>query len=188
MARRPTRLLLVTGLPATGKTTLARVLARRWSAPLLAKDAIKEPLLDVLGAADAAASRRLSDLSFAILFALARELVTAGVSVVLEGNFRPAEHAASVLGLPGPLECAQVLCRTDEPERILRLGSRASDSARHAGHRDAEQARAASPPAEYLNVAGQRFLFAGTEAPDWLQLLERLDRWWQGGRAGLSGR
>ena len=51
---RPTRLLLVTGLPATGKTTLARLLARRFTAPLLAKDVIKEPLLDVLGAADAA--------------------------------------------------------------------------------------------------------------------------------------
>jgi predicted kinase len=179
MRSRPTRVLLVTGLPATGKTTLARMLARRWSAPLLAKDVVKEPLLDVLGAADAAASRRLSDASFAIVFALARELVAAGVSVVLEGNFRPAEHAAPLLELPRPLECAQVLCRTEEPERIRRLGTRVSDSARHAGHRDAEQARAPSSPAEYLNLAGERFLFAGTEAPDWPELLERLDRWWQ---------
>jgi hypothetical protein len=72
-----------------------------------------------------------------------------------------------------------VLCQAEEPERVRRLGARASDTARHAGHRDAEQVRAASGPAEYLDIAGERFLFAGTEARDWPELLERLDRWWQ---------
>ncbi len=57
--------LLVTGLPATGKTTLARALAHALVLPVLAKDQIKEPLLELLGAADRAASRRLSDASFA---------------------------------------------------------------------------------------------------------------------------
>ena len=52
---------LVTGLPATGKTTLARALAHALAAPLLSKDCIKEPLLEVLGAPDAHTSRRLSD-------------------------------------------------------------------------------------------------------------------------------
>lgn len=178
MRNRPTRLLIVTGLPATGKTTLARMLARRWSAPLLAKDVIKEPLLDLLGAADAAASRRLSDASFATVFALMRELVAAGVSAVLEGNFRPAEHAAPLLELPCPTSCAQVLCQVDESERIRRLHARTSDPARHAGHRDAELALNAGSGAGNLDVAGERFLFVGTEAPDWPALLERLDRWW----------
>lgn len=182
----PTRLLIVTGLPATGKTTLARMLARRWSLPLLAKDLIKEPLLDVLGAPDAAASRRLSDASFATLFVLARELLGCGVSAVLEGNFRPAEHAGSVLELARAAVCAQVLCVADEPERIRRLAARAADPARHAGHRDAEQASThaggaagirGSGGAGYLSVPGTRFLFRGTEAPDWSELLERLDRW-----------
>ena len=179
-SKRPTRLLIVTGLPATGKTTLAQTLARRWSAPLLAKDLIKEPLLDVLGAPDASVSRRLSDVSFAILFALTRELVAADVSAVLEGNFRPGEHAAPLLALPRPVTCAQILCRVDESERIRRLSARASDPTRHAGHRDAELAREANSDTEYLKVPGERFLFDGTEAPDWPPVLERLDHWWNG--------
>src|SRR5690349_7421308 len=89
---RESRVILITGLPATGKTTLARTVAARYGLPLVAKDLIKEPLLDVLGASDAAQSRRLSDASFAILFAIARELHAAGVDMLLEGNFRPGEH------------------------------------------------------------------------------------------------
>jgi len=69
------QLIVVTGLPATGKSTLARELARLLQAPLVGKDMIKEPLLDVLGADDERHSRLLSTASFAILFSLARELL-----------------------------------------------------------------------------------------------------------------
>lgn len=154
------------------------MLARRWCVPLLAKDVIKEPLLDLLGAPDAVASRRLSDISFAVVFAQTRELVAAGVSAILEGNFRAAEHARPLGELLGAATCAQVLCHADEPERIRRLRARAEDHARHAGHRDAEQAREVSPGAEYLKVPGERFRFSGTESADFPELLGALDRWW----------
>ena len=93
----PTRgVFLVTGLPATGKTTLARSLARALQLPLLSKDVIKEPLLEVLGAPDPASSRSLSDPSFALLFALAQEQLALTGAVVLEGNFRPGEHEGAI--------------------------------------------------------------------------------------------
>ena len=86
------RILVITGLPASGKTTLARQLARRYRVALLAKDCFKEPLFDALGAGDAAHSRRLSDISYEILFNVARELANAGTDFILEGNFRRGEH------------------------------------------------------------------------------------------------
>src|ERR1700688_5029763 len=131
------RLLLISGLPGSGKSTLAQLLAQRYQVLLLSKDGIKEPLLELLGAGDAAHSRRLSDASFAVLFAVARAARTAQLDVILEGNFRPGVHEVMLAAGPG-LHIAQVLCRIDEPARRARLARRQQDGARHAGHGDAD--------------------------------------------------
>jgi predicted kinase len=175
---RESRVILITGLPATGKTTLARTLAARYRLALVAKDLIKEPLLDVLGAADPARSRRLSDASFAILFAIARELHTAGVDMLLEGNFRPGEHEQVLrASIPVWTRFAQVLCRVDESERVARLARRRADPERHAGHRDSDLLLAA--PATlgdtFLDLPGAQFVHHGADDG---AMLAALDAWW----------
>jgi len=64
-------LVLVTGPPASGKTSLAQPLARHLGLPLLGKDTIKEVLFDSLGTGDRAWSRRLGAASYAVLLELA---------------------------------------------------------------------------------------------------------------------
>ena len=150
-------IIVVTGLPGTGKSTLAHEIARRHRLPLIAKDFIKEPLLDLLGAVDAAQSRRLSDASFAALFRLARESVSSGVGVVLEGNFRPGEHEGPLRQAVGSCRLAQILCRLPEATRLAHLGARETDPSRHVGHRLGERLSAPAGDA-FLDLPSARFL------------------------------
>ena len=176
------RVIVVTGLPGSGKTTLARVLAGRYRLPVISKDLIKEPLLDVIGAADAAQSRLLSDASFAALFGVARALRASGTCFVLEGNFRPGEHevplGAALHGAP----MAQVVCRVPEGERAARLAARANHPSRHAGHRLGEHISAQAPATRgdaFLDLPSMRFVHEGASGhpvlaglDDWMKLRE----------------
>ena len=99
------RVVLVSGAPGSGKTSLAAPLAAELGFALLGKDRIKETLHDALGVPepDLAWSRRLGGAATELLWALAAD----APAVVLEANFRP--HSAYERGriaalCPRPVE------------------------------------------------------------------------------------
>jgi predicted kinase len=157
-------LIILTGLPATGKTTLARALAVSAGWPLLSKDALKEPLMTALPRLAAPRSRDLSDASFALLFALLPRVLEQAPGAVVEGNFRSGQHEAGFHEISAPRPVLQVLCRVAEPTRRERILARAAErDARHP--REAELAR----PAEcdrFLELRGGRIQLDGDEPLD----------------------
>jgi predicted kinase len=120
-------LVLVTGPPASGKTTLARPLAGHLGLPLLGKDTIKEALFDALGTGDRAWSRRLGAASYQVLLALLREIPAA----VVDANFSPTHGPALLAACQRPIE---VFCRCPAVEVVRRFDQRAPS--RHPGHVD----------------------------------------------------
>jgi len=132
---------VITGRPATGKTALAARLHARFGWPLLAKDDIKETLLDTLGVGDRSWSRRLSDASFELLFRLAAGGARSQVSL-LEGNFRGAEHVERLRALARASAARLLVVELTAEDAVIgqRLRRRANDSTRHPGHRDHELA------------------------------------------------
>lgn len=124
--------VVVTGPPAAGKTTIARDLAARLGLPLIAKDTIKEALFDGLGTGDLAWSQRLGEATYLVLLALVEESVAAGASLVLEANFaRGVESRLAAL----PARFVQLHCSAPLEVLVERYGRRE----RHPGHVDSER-------------------------------------------------
>jgi predicted kinase len=131
-------LILVNGLPCTGKTTLARTLAARLGLPLFTKDQVKELLFETLGWSDRAWSKQLGVASTAVLFSVVEAELAVGRSLVAESNFHPELDALRVRALQErhTFGIVQILCFADGPTLWERYQRRAAGQERHPGHLD----------------------------------------------------
>jgi glucokinase len=119
--------VLVSGLPGSGKTTIAAPVAGALRWPLVARDPIKEALWDVLGPGDVAWSRQLGAASGEVFMRVAATVRPA----VLE-NFFHAHGRGNVAALGGPFVEVHCAC----PVEVARARYRARE--RHPCHFDLE--------------------------------------------------
>lgn len=173
MAVRLPLLVVVSGMPSSGKTTVAEGLARRLQLPLIAKDEIKESLYESIGADDVDASGRIGRAAFALIFDLARAALGAGASVIVEANFF-RDQEAEFASFPEH-QLVQLHCHAPLDTLVERYASRS----RHAGHHDAAKikelpARFESGVHDALRLAGNLVELDTTEPVDLDSLADRI--------------
>ncbi len=122
--------VVVSGPPASGKSTLAPVLAREMGLPLVAKDTIKDALMSVLAVPDVEASRHLGRAAVRAMFAVA---AASPIGAVIESNLHRSVAGDDLRRLPGTM--VEVFCRCDREVAAARYRARAGTRA--AGHFDA---------------------------------------------------
>ena len=134
-------LIIVNGLPGTGKTTLARRLAADVHLPVFSRDGLYETLYDALECRGNGAPPLLGSAAFALLYYVTGSVLAAGQSVIVEQFFgRPELRTAELLNLQHTydFEPFQILCRTEGRVLLERSLARAGTEERHASHQDIE--------------------------------------------------
>ena len=130
-------IILVSGAPGTGKSTLARALAERFRFALISKDTLKEGLFDLLGGrldvqieSPDTLSQVLSRAAMELLWSLAPHCP----DVILEANFRPkSEHErAQFAALEG--RKLEIYCHCTPEEASRRFRERATTERHHPAH------------------------------------------------------
>jgi len=127
------RLVLVNGVPASGKSGVARALSDATGWPILSIDTVKNPFLAEIEGVDRPFNRKLGRASMAAMFALARE-APAGTTFVLDAwfGFQPRDFLDPLLADAGVGSVVELWCSAP-PETIgARYAARVAD--RPAGH------------------------------------------------------
>lgn len=128
-------LILVSGMPASGKSTMAAYLSRALGMPMFSKDAIKERLYDSVGFRSRAEKVQLGVAAMHILYDCARACLSCGQRVILENNFEyTSREGLAALLADCPCRVIVVHMTGDLRALYLRFAARDQSPARHRGH------------------------------------------------------
>lgn len=134
----PPTILIVTGRPAAGKSTLAKWLSQQLKLPLVSKDNIREQLFDRLGWKDRKWAQELGKASIDMMFYFARAELDVGHSLIMDNYFYPPVSNPRFLALKEQYQARsiQIVCDSDREILFQRFKARADSGTRHPGHGD----------------------------------------------------
>lgn len=132
-------IILVNGVPASGKSTVAEILGRRLSMPILTLDTIKEAFFDHLGIGDRDYNRLLGKASYEAIFRSIAGFPD-GVGAIIDAwhKFQPTEVLQAHLQLASAGPVIEVWCHA--PPATVAGRYRARADVRHKGHLPASYA------------------------------------------------
>lgn len=127
--------ILVTGMPASGKSTMADFLGRHFSIPVFSKDRIKEIGFDTVGFSSRQEKVRLGYAAMEMMYYAAEQLMKAGQPFLLENNFENSSKAGMVKLLDRYHYTAVTVRMTGDFEaHYKRFLKRNASPDRHRGH------------------------------------------------------
>lgn len=128
-------LIILAGMPATGKSTVAASLSKAFGYPILEKDNIKEGLFDTLGFENYPRKRALDHAANEVLLRVLEAMLKAGTSLIVDNNFdtASAEKLCALLETYNP-NCATIFLKGDPQVLYQRYAERDNLHKRHLGH------------------------------------------------------
>ena len=127
--------IVLTGMPATGKSTICKALAQAFGFPVVEKDAIKEELFDTVGFTCYAQKRALDHGANAVVIHMVEQILKAGGSVIVDNNFDDisGKRFTALLEQYAP-PCVCVFLHGELDVLHKRYTLRDNAHARHLGH------------------------------------------------------
>lgn len=127
--------ILIAGMPAGGKSTLAKRLSELLGLPMYSKDSIKEILFDDLGFNSREEKNQLGVAAMHMLYYAAEQTMRTGKSFILENNFENSS-VAGIMELLEKYHYTGITVRlVGDPEVLYqRFAARDLSPERHRGH------------------------------------------------------
>ena len=182
------KLLLITGDLATGKSTFAHILSKRYNTCLFVKDTVKEVLGDVLGASNNEESKKLSVAAVEVMFYVFSAFENCNKDIILEANFHADEmKKIHQMASKSNYEVLTLVIRADLEILHKRYLNRMRNENRHPVHLSGmfedfndfkayiERSREESVPGDTIHIGADDFSYQTDEA-----ILKKVDQFMLG--------
>ena len=138
MDKDKTYLIIISGLPGTGKTTLAKKISDEFDLPMISMDEVKEVMWDTMGHEfDFEFSDKLGRTAFELVFHYIDANLSKGVSMIVEAHFSPERNNERINKLKEKygVQLIQIYCDCETEALRKRFKERMTKDSYHKGHR-----------------------------------------------------